>query len=249
MNTYTVGEVAAMADITVRTLHHYDEIGLLPPAGRTQAGYRLYDERDIDRLQTILAYRELGLGLDEVSRVIATRSQAEAAMRDDRDRITKRISRLGAIAASLERALQEPIIGGTMTPEEKLSVFGDFDPDDHVQEATQRWGNTDAFTESVTRTDEYTQADWESITAELDDIHRRLLGLRDAGVPATSAEAAALVDEHRAHMSRWYYKVTPQIHEGLGQMYTADPRFSDTIDKAGDGLSAYLSKAIAARYA
>lgn len=146
-------------------------------------------------------------------------------------------------------AVQEPIAGGTTTSGENLPVFGDFDPGAHIEEATERWGGTDAFAESAERTEPYTQADWDTITAELDDIHRRLLTLRDAGAPATCAEAAALVDEHRAHMSRWYYKVTPRIHESLGQMYTTDPRFTENIDTAGDGLAAYLSEAIAARYA
>lgn len=81
MNTYTVGQVATMAGITVRTLHHYDEIGLLPPTGRTQAGYRLYDDSDVDRLRTILAYRELGLGLDDVARAVTDQSGAQATLR------------------------------------------------------------------------------------------------------------------------------------------------------------------------
>lgn len=103
-----------------------------------------------------------------------------------------------------------------MTAAEKLSVFGDFDPDEHIEEATDRWGDTDAFAESTRRIGSYSANDWETINAELDGIHCRLLSLRDAGILASSAEAAALVDEHRSHMSRWYYDVTPQIHEDLG---------------------------------
>ncbi|MCL1694031.1 MAG: MerR family transcriptional regulator [Actinomycetia bacterium] len=248
MTAYTVGELASMAGITVRTLHYYDEIGLLPPTGRTQGGYRQYDDSAVDKLRTILTFRELGLGLEEVARAIADHTNAHATLRDAHNRITSQITRLTAIAASLEHAIQEESNRGTMTPEEKLSVFGDFDPDEHTEEATKRWGDTEEFAQSEKRTDEYTNADWETINGELDDIHRRLLVLRDAGTPASSAEAAALVDEHRAHLSRWYYKCTPVIHKGLGQMYTQDPRFTENINKAGDGLAAYLSDAIAARY-
>lgn len=249
MNTYTVGQLATMAGITVRTLHHYDEIGLLPPTGRTHAGYRLYDDSDVDKLRTILAYRELGLGLDDVARAVTDRSTAQTTLREAHDRVTTQIARLEVIRASLARALQEPPHQGTMTAAEKLSVFGDFDPDEYVEETTDRWSDTDAFAESARRTDSYSAKDWESTNAELNDIHRRLLSLRDAGILASSPKAAALVDEHRAHMSRWYYDVTPQIHEELGQMYTADPRFTENIDKAGYGLAAYLSEAIASRYA
>jgi len=249
MTTYTVGDLATMAGITVRTLHHYDEIGLLRPAGRTQAGYRLYDDGDIDRLRTILSYRELGLGLDEIARAVADRTQAETALHDAHARVTDRITRLEVIAASLARALNEPTDGGTMTAEEKLTVFGDFDPDEHIEEAARRWADTEAYSVSTRRTSNYTKADWETITAELDDILRRFLALRDSGVTAGSPEAATLVDEHRAHLSRWYYDVTPQVHRGLGEIYTADARFTNNIDTAGDGLAAFMSEAIAARYA
>jgi DNA-binding transcriptional MerR regulator len=248
MNTYTVGELATMAGITVRALHHYDEIGLLPPTGRTHAGYRLYDDSDVDRLRTILAYRELGLGLDEVAAAMEDRSNVRPTLQEALNRVIRQISRLQSIATSLERALDEPLNGGTMTSEEKLSVFGDFDPDDHLDEAQERWGDTTEYAESARRTDGYTATDWEAIHAELDDIHNRLLALRDAGIQASSVEATILVDEHREHLSRWYYDVTPEIHTGLGQMYIADPRFTETIDKAGNGLAAYLSEAIAARY-
>ena len=248
MNTYTIGQLATMAYITVRTLHHYDEIRLLPPTGRTPAGYRLYSDSDVDMLRTILSYRELGLDLAEIATAVEDSTQAEATLRDALGRVKQRISRLETIAASLERALHEPIDGGTMTPEEKLSVFGDFDPDEHTEEATQHWGDTDAFTESARRTNSYTATDWEKINAELDDIHRGLVALRDDSVPTSSDEAAALVDRHREHLTRWYYECTPEIHAGLGQMYIEDQRFTESIDRAGDGLAAYLSQAIAARY-
>ena len=189
------------------------------------------------------------LSLDEIAQAVADSAHAEATLRDAHDRIVAQIHRLEAIAASLVRALEEPTNGEPMTPEEKLSVFGDFDPDEHAEEAAERWGDTDAFAESTARTASYTKADWETINAEMSDIYARLISLRTAGVPAASDDAAALVDEHRAHITRWYYYCSPQIHEGLGQMYTADPLFTDNIDKAGEGLADYLSEAIAARYA
>lgn len=249
MNTYTVGELARMAGVTVRTLHHYDEIGLLPPRGRTQAGYRLYDDSDVDRLRAVLTYRELGLGLEEVARAVTDQSEAKATLRDAHERINMRIARLEAISASLARALQEPTHGGAMTPEEKLKVFGGFDPDEHREEAAERWGDTVAFAEAARRTGSYSQEDWQAINVEAADIYDRFFALLAAGVPADSDEAAALVDEHRAHITRWYYECSPQIHQGLGQMYTADFRFTRNIDRGHDGLAEYLSEAIAIRYA
>lgn len=135
-----------------------------------------------------------------------------------------------------------------MTPEEKLSVFGDFDPTDHEDEARERWGGNDAFAQSEQRTSRYTKQDWEAIRAEASDIYARFLALEREDVDPGSPQAAALVGEHRAHISRWFYDCTPEIHAGLGQMYSADQRFANTIDTAGEGIAAYMTAAIAAAY-
>jgi hypothetical protein len=136
-----------------------------------------------------------------------------------------------------------------MTNEKMLEVFGDFDPSEHEAEAKERWGHSDAYRESARRTASYTKDDWAAIGREVDDIHAGLVELMAAGTPADGAAAAGLVDRHRAHISRWFYDCTPEIHAGLGQMYSSDPRFGENIDTAGRGLAAYLSEAIAARYA
>ncbi len=246
MSTYTVGELASMAGVTVRTLHHYDEVGLLVPSDRTPSGYRIYDEEAVERLRAILTYRELGLSLDETTRAID--HDTDEALRSARDRVYTQIARLERIATSITRSLTSVSQGDTMTPEEKLAVFGDFDPDEHTEEAQRQWGAGGAFEESIRRTATYGLQDWERIQAENDSIARRFVALMAEGIEAGSPEAAALVDEHRAHISRWYYECTPEIHTGLGQMYVEDSRFTDTIDTAGEGLAQYLATAIAARY-
>jgi len=134
-----------------------------------------------------------------------------------------------------------------MTNEEMLEVFGGFDPSRYEEEVKQRWGDTEAYRESSRRTSRYTKADWERIKQEGAEINDAFLALRRAGVPATSPEAGQVAERHRAHISRWFYECTPEIHAGLGQMYVADPRFTGSIDRAGPGLAAYMSQAIAAR--
>jgi MerR family transcriptional regulator, thiopeptide resistance regulator len=115
-----------MAGITVRTLHHYDEIGLLEPSARTPGGYRLYDEAAVERLRTILTYRELGLSLEETTGAID--GDAKGALRLARDRVFRQIAHLEQIAASLSRSLNENLKSGeSMTTNDKLSVFGNFD--------------------------------------------------------------------------------------------------------------------------
>lgn len=136
-----------------------------------------------------------------------------------------------------------------MTPEERPRAIGGFDPDEYAEEAEQRWGRTDAFVESALRTRSHTVDDWQRLSAEADGVNRRFLRLMAAGTPADSAEAGALVDAHRAHITKWFYECTPEIHAGLGAMYVTDERFRTNINKAGAGLAEFQSAAIAARYA
>lgn len=248
MKTRTVGDVARMAGITVRTLHHYDEIGLLRPSERRPNGYRAYTDADIGRLQQILTYRELDLGLDEIERLLDEPASTIEALRNARERIDQRLLRLHRIAAGLDAAIDAESRGTTMTPEEKLRVFGDFDPDEYAEEVEERWGGTDAYAESVRRANSYTAEDWKRHQAEADAINQGLLALMAEGVAPDSDRAVALVDEHRDLITRWFYDCTPEIHAGLGAMYVADERFRANIDKAGEGLARYLSDAIAARY-
>jgi DNA-binding transcriptional MerR regulator len=144
MGTTTIRDVARFAGITVRTLHHYDAIGLLTPSERRESGYRCYADADADRLQQILAYRELDLGLDEIRRMLDDPADAVEALERARRRIAVQIGRLQRIAKSLDAAIEAETEGANMTPDERLKAFGDFDPEEHADEARERWGNTDA---------------------------------------------------------------------------------------------------------
>lgn len=248
METTTIGGVARLAGITVRTLHHYDTIGLLTPSERRGNRYRGYTGADISRLQQILAYRELDLSLDEIRRLLDAPTDAVTALMQARRRIAEQIDRLQRIIEGLDAAISAETKGTDMTPEEKLRAFGDFDPDVFAEEAKERWGDTGAYAESARRTGSYTADDWQDVSAEAEKVNQGFLRLMAAGTPADSAEAAALVDAHRTHITKWFYECTPEIHAGLGAMYIADARFRTNINKAGDGLAEYQSAAIAARY-
>ncbi|MEZ5176351.1 MAG: MerR family transcriptional regulator [Acidimicrobiia bacterium] len=248
MQQRTVGTVAALSGLTVRALHHYDEIGLLTPSSRAGNGYRLYGDDDLDRLRTILVYRELGLGLEDIRSIIDGGTDPTEALIEERRRVTDQISRLRSIGTMLDRAILAHRTGAPMTPDEKLSVFGDFDPSQYDDETRQRWGDTDAYGQSAARTATYTEADWKEIAAEADAVYEQFLGLMANTVAADDPRAADAVDAHRAHISRWFYDCSPEIHSGLGELYTGDRRFAANLDKAGVGLTNYLSAAIAARY-
>lgn len=243
----TVGEISRLAGITVRTLHHYDEIGLVSPSGRTDSGYRLYGRADIERLQEVLLFRELDLGLGEIKEIIdAPAYHREAVLHQQRERLVARAERLLDIADAVERTINAQQTGAEMTAEEILEVFGDFDPGEYRAEAEERWGGTEAYADSMRRTASYTAADWRKLRAEAAAIDRELLELKAAGVPPTSAEAMDLAERHRGHITTWFYECTPEIHAGLGQMYVADERFRKNIDRAGKGFAGYLAAAIEA---
>ncbi len=245
----TIGSVAHMAGVTVRTLHHYDEIGLVVPQERTEAGYRLYGGAEVQRLQEVLFFRELGFGLDEIKRIVNQPTyEREVALGRQRDLLEKRAERLFLMIEAIDRAAAAERKGLTMTNEEMLEVFDGFDPTEYEDEAKERWGDTDAYQESARRTARYTKDDWTQIKAEASAIDAAFLELMRAETSPSSETAGAVVDRHRAHITKWFYECSEQIHQGLGQMYVADSRFTANIDKAGSGLAQYMSHAIAARY-
>jgi MerR family transcriptional regulator, thiopeptide resistance regulator len=247
MSSHTVGDVARMAGISVRTLHHYDKIGLLSPQERTDAGYRVYGQSDVEQLQHILFYRELGLPLDEIQKAMSDAGFDRAsALRRQRDLMVAKVGHLEHMIDAIDTALTSNERKIAMNAEETLEVFGDFDPTEHEDEARERWGHTDAYKESARRTATYTRDDWERIGAESQQINDAFLRLMATGVPSDSGEAMSIAERHRAHISNWFYECSAEIHVGLGEVYVQDQRFTENIDKAGGGLARYMSDAILA---
>jgi DNA-binding transcriptional MerR regulator len=247
---YSVGQVAGFAGVTVRTLHHYDDIGLLAPGERSHAGHRRYSDADLDRLQQILFYRELGFPLEEVAALLDDpEADPRAHLRRRHELLTARIEKLQKMAAAVEHAMEARNMGINLTPEEKFEVFGDFDPDQYEDEARDRWGGTDAYRQSRQRTASYTKDDWKRLTEEFDALHRRMADLLAAGTPAGSEEAMDTAEEHRRFITRAYYDCAHETHTCLGEMYVTDPRFTRTYEEIRPGLAGYLRDAIVANAA
>ncbi|MFE7230570.1 MerR family transcriptional regulator [Streptomyces sp. NPDC002405] len=245
--SYSVGQVAGFAGVTVRTLHHYDDIGLLVPGERSHAGHRRYGDADLDRLQQILFYRELGFPLEEVAALLDDpEADPGAHLRRRHELLTARIEKLKKMAAAVEKAMEARRMGIDLTPEERFEVFGDHDPERYADEVRQRWGDTEAYRQSQRRTASYTKEDWKRLTEEQDAIHRRMAALLDAGTPAGSEAAMDMAEEHRRFISGSYYDCGHEMHTCLAQMYVADPRFTATYEKIRPGLAAYLREAILA---
>jgi MerR family transcriptional regulator, thiopeptide resistance regulator len=250
--TYLVSEVAALSGVTVRALHHYDELGLLRPSGRSAAGYRLYRDDDLLRLQQILIGRELGLSLEAIRRSLDDpRFDRRAALVAQRAELAARAERAGAMLRSIDVALaaldQVERKEGAMADFTK--IFDGFDPAEHEAEAKQRWGHTDAYKTSTQRAKSYTEAEWLEIKNEQAGIYRDAYALMQAGVPPDDARAMDVAERHRLSFDRWFYPCSHRMHASLADMWEADVRFQATIDKAGTGLTTYLAAALRANYA
>ncbi|MEU8587203.1 MerR family transcriptional regulator [Streptomyces sp. NPDC048664] len=248
--SYSVGQVADFAGVTVRTLHHYDEIGLLTPGERSHAGHRRYDDADLDRLQQILFYRELGFPLEEVAALLDDPdADPRAQLRRQHELLTARIERLRKMAAAVEHAMEAREMGIDLTPEERFEVFGDNDPEQYAQEVRRRWGDTGEYAESRRRTARYTKDDWKRAQAETDAWGERYAALMAAGEPPTGQAAMDLAEEHRRHICRWFYTCSYELHRCLGDMYVSDERFTAYYEAMRPGLAAHLHEAIAANAA
>src|SRR5215204_6239083 len=241
---YTVGRVADLSGVTIRTLHHYDEIGLLSPGGRSAAGYRIYEDSDIERLQRILFYRELGFALEEIATIVDDpRTGALGHLRRQRGMLARRIERLSAMVDAIDYEMEARTMDIRLTPEERLEVFGEFRLEDYAEEAEQRWGETEPYKESQRRVSSYTKQDWQRLRAEGEEVQNRLAAAFEAGLPADSEEAMAAVEAHRQHISRWFYECTYEIHRGLTEMYVSDERFRSHYDTQAPGLADFIREA------
>ncbi|MEW2485189.1 MerR family transcriptional regulator [Streptomyces sp. NPDC048411] len=242
---FSVGRVAGFAGVTVRTLHHYDGIGLLSPGGRSHAGHRRYSDADLDRLQQILFYRELGFPLEEIAVLLDDpAADPQDHLRRQHALLSGRIAELQKMAAAVETAMEARKMGINLTPEEKFEVFGAKDPEEHAEEAERRWGSTATYAESQRRVARYTKDDWKRMQAEVAEWGEAYTAVMEAGEPATGERAMELAEGHRLHISTWFYECTYDIHRGLGEMYVSDPQFRAYYESIGPGLAEHLRDAI-----
>jgi DNA-binding transcriptional MerR regulator len=245
---YSVGGVADLAHVSVRTLHHYDEIGLLRPTGRTAAGHRRYSATDLQRLREILFYRELDFGLDEIATLLTDSADGiDQRLRSQHRMLRERIQRHQQLLVAIEKEMEARDMGISLTPEEQFEVFGtDQVGGEWADEADERWGDTEAYQESQRRTAAYTKDDWAALKAESDAGLRNYADAMRGGTPATSPVAMALAEVNRQFITRWFYDCGYDVQRGLAEMYIADERFRKTYDDVEPGLAQYVHDAIVA---
>ncbi|XVX20910.1 MerR family transcriptional regulator [Actinomycetota bacterium] len=240
----TVGQVSEALGVTVRTLHHYDQIGLLRPSGRSAAGYRLYTEADLDRLQHVVVYRRLGFPLEEIAALLdAEGEELVGHLRRQRAAVMARLEEMHGLVEAIDNALEREMTGTPASHEDLKEIFGDGFNDDYQAEAEERWGDTDRWKQSQERSARRTKAEWAEIKAEADGINADFIAALEAGEPVDGERAMDIAERHRLGVER-HYDCPHDFHRNLADMYLADPRFTAYFEDQRAGLAQYVHDAI-----
>lgn len=241
MKKMTVSQVSRRSGVSIRTLHHYDRIGLLRPAEVTEAGYRLYGEEELERLQQILFFRELEFPLQDIGRILNSSSF------DRNKALDQQIRLLEMKKEHLENLLL--YARGIRNTGVKTMDFTAFDTrkmDEYAREAKQQWGRSEAWQEFEEKTKDWTEGTASDIAEQMMAIFGEFGRIMASGIQPEEEASQALVQKLRSFITDTMYNCTPQILAGLGQMYTGDGRFAENIDRAGGrGTADFAGKAIA----
>ena len=232
-----IKEFADFTGVSVRTLHYYDEIGLLRPAFVDRAtGYRFYDENSLLRMQEILFYRELDFSLKSIGEILSSPNyDKNKALNEQKQLLTLKKERLERLISAID---------GAVKGENVMKAFDNSEFEKHKAEAREKWGNTQAYKEHQEKTQNYSKQKWNDLAQGMDDIMAEFaLSMRNREAPA-STEAQNLVKKLQSFITEHYYHCTKEILLGLGQMYVADERFRSNIDRHADGTASFICEAI-----
>ena len=237
-----IKEFAKLTGVSVRTLHYYDEIGLLKPAFVDgQNGYRDYDEKSLERMVEILFYRELDFPLKSILKILSSPDYDKtAAIRRQKELLTLKKERLERLISALDEAEKGEIPMNTFNNNEYEAARRQY-----ADEAKQRWGGTDAYKEYEQKTAGISADKRNDANEGLNAVLAEFAAIKDGAAPE-SAAAQSLVRKLQEYITENFYTCTNDILAGLGQMFGADERFKANIDKNGIGTAEFISEAIEA---
>lgn len=239
---YTVKQLADLAGVTVRTLHYYDEVGLLPPALVEDNGYRRYDQNSLLTLQQILFFRELGLSLKEIAAMI-TRPDFNLlqALHSHKANLQQRAHRLERLIETVEDTIAHLEGEIKMSEKELFSGFSEEQQRAYAEEAEKLY-DPRLVRQSQQRWENYTQEEKDAVRAEGEAIHLAILAQMDQG--PTSPEVQEQIARLHRHFVTSYYDCTYEIFGGLGEMWVQDPRFKEVYETMRPGFAAFLRDAV-----
>ena len=232
-----IKEFAEFTGVSVRTLHYYHEIGLLKPASVDKfTGYRFYDENSLLRMQEILFYRELDFSLKSIDKILSSPNyDKEKALTEQKKLLLIKKERLERLISAIDRAEKG---------ENVMNVFDNSEFENYKQEVKEKWGETDAYKEHKEKTKDYGKDKWNNLSENMNVIMAEFSVCMKNGEGPDSDNAQNLVKMLQNHITENYYHCSNEILMGLGQMYIADERFKNNIDKNGEGTAEFISKAI-----
>ena len=234
-----IKEFADFTGVSVRTLHYYDEIGLLLPAVVDRyTGYRFYDENSLLRMQEILFYRELDFSLKSIGEILSSPNYDKSkALKEQKQLLILKKERLERLISAIDSAVKG---------ENVMKAFDNSEFEKHKAEAKEKWGKTDAYKQHTEKTKNYSKQKWNDLAEGMDNIMAEFSVVMRNGEAPDSSAAQHLVKMLQNHITENYYFCTKEILAGLGQMYVADERFRNNIDKHADGTAAFICEAIEA---
>ena len=233
-----IKEFADFTGVSVRTLHYYDEIGLLIPAFVDKTtGYRFYDEKSFLRMQEILFYRELDFSLKRIAEILSSPNYDKSkALTEQKHLLTLKKERLERLISAID---------GAVKGENVMTAFDNREFEKYKVEVQEKWGNTSAYKEHTEKTKNYSKQKWDTLAKDMDCIMADFAVCMKNGETSDSDEAQSLVKKLQNHITENYYLCTNEILAGLGQMYVQDERFKNNIDKHADGTATFICEAIA----
>ena len=235
-----ISEVAKLTGITVRTLHYYDEVGLLKPSEITEAGYRLYSREDLEILQQILFFRELDFPLSQIKEIMNNPNyDKEEALKKQKELLIQQRQRIEGLIKLIEKRIEG----------DNNMSFKEFDMNEieenkkkYAKEVKERWGTSKAYEESEKKTSSYNKEKWGDINQETSEIFKGFAELRNSD--PGSEEVQELVRRWQKYITDNFYTYTNEILSGLGLMYVEDERFKENLDKNGEGTAKLMAEAI-----
>lgn len=232
-----IKEFAEFTGVSVRTLHYYDEIGLLRPAYVDKhTGYRFYDENSLLRMQEILFYRELDFSLKNIREILASPDYDKTrVLQEQKKLLTLKKQRLERLIRAIDMSVKGENI---------MNAFDNTEFEKYKNEVKERWGKTDAYKEHAVKTRDYSQEKWNGLGGMMNEILAEFASCKARGEAVRGDEAQMLVRKLQDHITENYYTCTNEILAGLGQMYVLDERFKNNIDKHGAGTAEFISEAI-----
>ncbi|MGN7175829.1 MerR family transcriptional regulator [Paenibacillus sp. FSL R5-0490] len=244
---YTVQKLAQLAGVSSRTLRYYDEIGILKPARTNSSGYRIYGQQEVDRLQQILFYRELGVSLDQIKEIItAPAFDAADALKEHREKLLEKRKQLDLLITNVEKTIASAEGRTTMSNKEKFEGFKKKMIEDNEKqygkEIREKYGE-ETVEKSNAKLMNMTQEEHEAVTKLAEEVNSTLAQAMETGNPAgeLAQKAAGL---HKQWITFYWSEYSKEAHAGLAEMYVADERFKAYYDKTQPGAAEFLRDAI-----